>query len=302
MPAPWHGGGREAAASFSSWNSRTFRWARLTKWYPRTTSTAWWRRRRAGFPSLCPRGTWPTFGIAYGSSSWRLRTASSARTFPRWKMSGTWFSRDDPLQQPELHPGGGLPQGSTPLSDPPVIWLDACPGGSGVPWLGPLPRGFRGRWHPGEVPSHLRPSWPPPLCLCGSGGAGSPPLCALSHWWPVVPTAVTQDLQAHLCRARLARRVIPLVAPPDQAGCHPDCLKEAHCCEGGGLGVVSPSRNPRSRGPFSLAAAGVSQRSARSSTVTYPDAPRAAWVAQNKGSPSPPGWPPVACATWPRPP
>ena len=31
----------------------------------------------------------PTFGIAYGSSSWRLRTASSARTFPRWRMSGT---------------------------------------------------------------------------------------------------------------------------------------------------------------------------------------------------------------------
>ena len=62
---------------------------RRTKWYQRTTSTAWWRRRRAGFPSLCPRGTWPTFGIAYGSSSWRLRTASSARTFPRWRMSGT---------------------------------------------------------------------------------------------------------------------------------------------------------------------------------------------------------------------
>ena len=39
--------------------------------------------------SLCPRGTWPTFGIAYGSSSWRLQTASSARTFPRWRMSGT---------------------------------------------------------------------------------------------------------------------------------------------------------------------------------------------------------------------
>ena len=54
-------------------------WTRRTKWYQRTTSTAWWRRRRAGFPSLCPRGT-------YGSSSWRLRTASSARTF---RMSGT---------------------------------------------------------------------------------------------------------------------------------------------------------------------------------------------------------------------
>ena len=40
-------------------------------------------------PSLCPRGTWPTFGIAYGSSSWRLQTASSARTFLRWRMSGT---------------------------------------------------------------------------------------------------------------------------------------------------------------------------------------------------------------------
>ena len=23
---------------------------------------------------------------------------------------------------------------------------------------------------------------------CGSGGDGSPPLCALSHWWPVIPT------------------------------------------------------------------------------------------------------------------
>ena len=42
----------------------------------------------ASAASLCPRGTWLTFGIAYGSSS-RLRTASSARTFPRWRMSGT---------------------------------------------------------------------------------------------------------------------------------------------------------------------------------------------------------------------
>ena len=37
----------------------------------RNTSTAWWRRRQAGFPSLCPRRTWPTCGTAYGSSSWR---------------------------------------------------------------------------------------------------------------------------------------------------------------------------------------------------------------------------------------
>ena len=37
---------------------------------------------------------------------------------------------------------------------------------------------------PGPVlPSHLRPLASPTL----SGGVGSPPLCALSHWWPVIP-------------------------------------------------------------------------------------------------------------------
>ena len=89
---------------------------------------------------------------------------------------------------------------------------------------------------------------------------------------------VTQDLQGRLRRAHLARRVIPLVAPPDQAGSHPDCLKEAHRREGRGLDIepVLPIPESQVPGPFSLAAAGVSQRSARSSTVTYPDAPKAA--------------------------
>ena len=49
---------------------------------------------------------------------------------------------------------------------------------------------------------------------------------------------VTQDLQGSLCRARLACRAVTLVAPPDQVGCHPNCLKEAHRREGRGLGVV----------------------------------------------------------------
>ena len=93
---------------------------------------------------------------------------------------------------------------------------------------------------------------------------------------------VTQDLQGRLCRARLARRVTTLVAPPDQVGCHPNCLKEAHRREGRGLGVEPVLPIPESQVPGTIlpAAAGVSQRSARSSTVTYPDAPRAAWVAQ----------------------
>ena len=98
--------GSRPSASLSSWNSRAFRWARMTKWCQRTTSTAWWRRRRAGFPSLCPRRTWPTFGIAYGSSSWRLRTASFSPLENEWDRQDQlrWFSRDDPppLQQPEL--------------------------------------------------------------------------------------------------------------------------------------------------------------------------------------------------------
>ena len=96
---------------------------------------------------------------------------------------------------------------------------------------------------------------------------------------------VTQDLQGRL---RRAGQVIPLVAPPDQAGCHPDCLKEAHRREGRGLDIepVLPIPESQVPGAISLAAAGVSQRSARSSTVTYPDAPKAAWAAQGISFPT----------------
>ena len=50
---------------------------------------------------------------------------------------------------------------------------------------------------------------------------------------------VAQDLQGSLCRARMARRAVTLVAPPDQVCCHPYCLQEAHRREGRGLGVES---------------------------------------------------------------
>ena len=53
-----------------------------------------------------------------------------------------------------------------------------------------------------------------------------------------------------------------------------------------GLGHIPAGREDAATGPFSLAAAGVSQRSARSSTVTYPDAPKAAWAAQGISFPT----------------
>ena len=101
-----------------------------------------------------------------------------------------------------------------------VPGLDACPGGSSRPWnapcwadpplwvsLGGLPtasvgagerdasallecpawdwRGFRrGRWHPAEGPPPSEAVLVSPALSafrCGCGGAGSPPLCALSH-------------------------------------------------------------------------------------------------------------------------
>ena len=42
------------------------------------------------------------------------------------------------------------------------------------------------------------------------------------------------------------------VAPPDQAGCHPDCLKEAHRCEGRGLDIEPVLPIPESQVPGAI--------------------------------------------------
>ena len=93
-----------------------------------------------------------------------------------------------------------------------VPGLDACPLGtplagriltsgsggkgcfrpSGVPWLGPLLFFGGGASGAGGTLEKSPPSEAvlasPALSAirCGSGGAGSPSLCALSHWWPVI--------------------------------------------------------------------------------------------------------------------
>ena len=83
---------------------------------------------------------------------------------------------------------GVLPTASVGAGERGASALLECPGwvrssssveglpGPVAPWRNPLP------------PAAVLASPALSAFRCGSGGVGSPPLCALSHWWPVIPS------------------------------------------------------------------------------------------------------------------